>query len=177
MKKISVIFAIIFIFVIISGGCANNSRVEGELIRIHVRANSDLASDQEVKLAVKQNVVEYLTPVLENQTDFNEALKSVRAEISALEELANQTLRQNGKNYGASVRLTREFFPARAYENIVVESGVYDALIIELGEADGANWWCVIYPPLCFVNANDYGSSFSYKSKILELWQKYVSPS
>ena len=177
MKKLSVILAVTFFFVIISGGCANNSVGEGELLRIHVRANSNQAVDQSVKMVVKDKIVEYLSDELYYQTDYGEAIKTVEKSLTAIEAIANRALAENGMKYRATAKLKREYFPTRAYEDVVVESGVYDALIVELGKAEGDNWWCVIYPPLCFVNREEFGSEFRYKSKILELWRKYISPS
>ena len=89
--------------------------------------------------------------------------------------MCDETLYANGKNYRSRVIVCREYFPTRAYESVVVESGVYDALIIELGEGAGDNWWCVIYPPLCFVKSEDDG--VRYKSRIAELWRRFISRS
>ena len=104
-------------------------------------------------------------------TDLDYALKVVEENTDALEELSRRVLEENGFFYGATVRLAREEFPARTYGSITLPDGVYDALIIELGSGKGDNWWCVAFPPLCFVSAP--GGDFAYKSIIAELWQKY----
>ena len=82
--------------------------------------------------------------------------------------LANQVLAKNGFNYKATVAVRNEEFPTRVYEDLTLESGYYDALIVELGRAKGDNWWCVVYPPMCFTGNE---SGIIYKSKILEIIQ------
>lgn len=168
--------ALIFCFCLIFSGCnANNTKQEGNLLRIHVRANSNEQSDQAVKMLVKHAVVVYLEPLLENVDDIRVALEIVSAHEAKLKAVCDETLYENGKNYRSRVAVCREYFPTRAYENVVVESGVYDALIIELGEGAGDNWWCVIYPPLCFVKGEEEG--VHYKSRIAELWRRFISRS
>ena len=75
---------------------------------------------------------------------------------------------KNGFNYVSNIKINNEYFPTRTYANTTLESGYYDAVIIELGEAEGDNWWCVMYPPLCFVNKNENNMQIKYKSKIWE---------
>lgn len=168
--------SLIFCFCLIFSGCnANNTKQEGNLLRIHVRANSNEQSDQAVKMIVKQAVVAYLDPLIENAGDIAVALEIVSANKAELKEVCDETLYANGKNYRSRVTVCREYFPTRAYESVVVESGVYDALIIELGKGAGDNWWCVIYPPLCFVKSEEDG--VRYKSRIAELWRRFISRS
>lgn len=145
-----------------------------QYLRIHVRANSDGDEDQAVKYKVKDAIVQYLTPQLEGVSDVESAMDIVENNLCALEELSEYVLTDNGYFYGASVRLCREEFPARTYGSLTLESGVYDALIVELGSGQGDNWWCVVFPPLCFVS--DQKGEFAYKSKIAELWNKYIRP-
>lgn len=177
MKKIAVILTIVYLIVIILGGCANNMHEEGRLIRIHVRANSNTALDQNVKMLVKDEIVSFLSQRLMDETDYDRAIRTVKNSLSELDGIAEKALKKSGFNYGASVSLKNEYFPTRAYEGVVVESGFYDALIVNLGSGAGDNWWCVIYPPLCFVGREEYGEGFRYKSKILELWRKYFPSS
>lgn len=174
-KRIFIVAAsLIFCFCLIFSGCnANNTKQEGNLLRIHIRANSNEQSDQAVKMLVKQAVVVYLEPLLENACDISGAIEIVSSHAEELKAVCDGTLYENGKNYRSMVTVRREYFPTRAYENVVVESGVYDAVIIELGEGDGDNWWCVVYPPLCFVKSEDEG--VRYKSRIAELWRRFIS--
>ncbi len=144
-------------------GCIDNNKYGGELLRLHIRANSNSQTDQSVKLKVRDAVNEYICANVHKST-FDEAYADIETRLNELTELADKVLRENGFDYGATARLTNEYFPSRKYEDAVVPEGYYDALIIELGAADGDNWWCVIYPPLC------YGEGFKYKSFFAELF-------
>lgn len=175
MKKVISVILSFCIFMIFCGCDAHNKpEVEYSLIRIHIRADSNDEDDQSVKMLVKEAVVEYLSRELSDVQTFAEAYRELGARLDKIEEIADGVLGNAGFAYRASARLNNEYFPTRAYENVIVESGYYDALIINLGSGKGDNWWCVIYPPLCYVKADEC-AGFRYKSKIKELWEKYVS--
>lgn len=142
--------------------------VKEECIRIHVRANSNTTIDQEVKYVVKDAIVSYLTPYVSDASTFEEAKSTVQSRLSDVERVARETLRKSGFEYGVRVRLTREEFPARVYDGYTLEAGVYEALILELGAGTGDNWWCVLFPPLCF-SPSGKGETIEYKSKLAEL--------
>lgn len=152
--------------------CGNNNQGESQLLRLHIRAQSNSAADQAVKLKVRDSVVLYLESELKDVRDFETAKKEIDKRKGQIKQLADKVLNENGFTYRSTVTLSNEFFPTRMYEDLVVESGYYDALIILLGEGNGDNWWCVIYPPLCYVEA-EFGGDFRYKSKIKELIDKY----
>lgn len=174
MKKILCLLLSFCIFMIFCGCNAhNNDSAEYSLLRIHIRADSNDDDDQAVKMLVKEAVTNYLTGALDGVNTFDEAYGILEKSLDEIESRAEEVLTDNGFFYGAEAELNNEFFPTRAYENVVVESGFYDALIINLGSGKGDNWWCVIYPPLCFVST-EAGEGFKYKSKIKELWDKYV---
>lgn len=157
-------------------GCNAQTTTEPDyaLIRIHIRANSNQSCDQQVKMQVKESVTELLSSRLTVLNDFAAAYAAVSSALDDVERVAKKTLESNGFSYGARARLCEEYFPTRAYENVIVESGYYDALIVELGDGAGDNWWCVIYPPLCFVGRDD-SSGFRYASLIKELWKKFTT--
>lgn len=173
MKKFAC-FLVFAAVAVIFCGCAEHTTLDGEaLIRIHIRANSNAEADQSVKLVVRDAITEYLTAEIGGATTFAEAYDEISRRTGEIESIANAELRRNGFDYASKVRLTEEFFPTRAYENVIVESGYYDALIVELGSGEGDNWWCVIYPPLCFVSPKGAGD-VRYRSIIAELWRKFV---
>lgn len=153
-------------------GCGNNSTSEGQILRLHIRANSNSAADQAVKLKVRDAVVAYLEPRLSGANDVAEAKALAIGLTAELRRIGEEVLAAEGFGYGATARVCNEFFPTRMYDSLVVESGYYDALIIELGDGEGDNWWCVVYPPLCYLETT-VGSGFRYKSKIKELIDKY----
>lgn len=119
-------------------------------LRLHIVANSDSAVDQALKLQVRDAVVQYLTPLVQNTQTTAEAEALVLAELDNLQQLATAICADAG--YGCTARLGSFNFPAKRYGKAVLPAGVYHALKLELGQAAGHNWWCVIFPPLCFVN-------------------------
>ena len=155
-------------------GCGveeNNNIVASDYLRIHIRANSNNEEDQDVKYLVKDDIVEYLAPIISDCSDKGSMIDVVNENIANLESVANDILEENGFEYKSKVYIHEEYFPTRVYGDTVLEADVYDAIIVELGEASGNNWWCVVYPPLCF--AAPSGQNIVYKSKILEIIRKF----
>jgi stage II sporulation protein R len=138
-------------------------------LRIHIRADSDETGAQAVKYAVRDAVVDYLTPVAAKAQNFSQAAVLLESELAAVEGVANAVLRGQGFDYRANATLQTERFPTRKYGEFVLEEGEYLALIVKLGRGEGQNWWCVIYPPLCFAGQQN----IVYKSKILELIERW----
>ena len=185
MKKICIIFLLSIIISVtaigLEGGNAfknsfnadmvgsfyENGVVNEEYLRIHIRADSNAVQAQAVKYYVRDALVEYLAPFVaeyRTQASAAEGISSILGELSAV---ATGVLREKGFAYGAVARLAVEEFPTRVYDGCTLSAGKYLALIVELGSGEGDNWWCVVYPPLCF--AVDYGQAVIYKSKIKEI--------
>ncbi|MDR1939167.1 MAG: stage II sporulation protein R [Clostridiales bacterium] len=158
------------LFGTVKGGGAD----EREYLRIHIRANGNSAADQSVKYLVRDKIVEYLTPVLSETKNADDAAKKIKERLPEIESLTNGVLSANGYAYGAKADVREEAFPTRIYDGVTLESGVYNALIVELGRAEGDNWWCIAFPPLCFIPSEDDGSGVvKYRSKILEIIEKF----
>lgn len=154
-------------------GC-NEVSDTSNYLRIHIRANDNTPAGQAVKYAVKEEVTACLTPLLAGASTKQLAMQAVESSISAIKEICDGVLKEHGFDYAARVELRKENFPMRSYNEFTFESGCYDALIIELGEGKGDNWWCMVYPPLCFVGGENDGSGrISYKSKILEIIEEF----
>ena len=166
MKKVC-IFSLIFVLGIILVLFSSPTQTNSQYLRIHIRANSNLAVDQNVKYQVKDAVVDYMIPLLANCETITESKQVVGENLSQIENVAESILRQNGFSYHATASIKNEEFPTRSYGNLTLESGFYDALILNLGSGCGDNWWCVVYPPLCFVNGGTHANAF--KSRILEI--------
>ncbi len=126
-----------------------------DLVRLHIIANSDSPADQQIKLKVRDAVLNYLNSYLESAADSEEAKRIVAAHAGELATVANQTLAANNFNYPAAVQLGTFDFPLKSYGNLVLPAGRYEAVRILLGNGEGKNWWCVIFPPLCFVDATN----------------------
>lgn len=140
---------------------------ESEYLRIHIRADSNEPAAQSVKYYVRDAIVSYLTPLVAECETKAEATKALSARLGDLERVASETLREKGFFYGATAELKVERFPTRVYGEYTLPAGEYAALIVRLGSGEGDNWWCVVYPPLCF--AADNGTDVIYKSKIQEI--------
>jgi stage II sporulation protein R len=147
-----------------------------DYLRIHIRANSNSEIDQDIKYKVKEEIVNALSPILAGITTKQAAISAINKNIPLIEETANRALQANGFEYKSYASIARENFPERIYDGVTVAAGVYDALIINLGSGAGDNWWCVIYPPLCFTeNTINGDEGVIYKSKIKEIIQKYFN--
>ena len=169
MKKFLLVL-IISIFGFSTMGCnSTNSSV----VRIHIRANSNSESDQSVKLIVRDAVIDYITPLIADCGDAEDVKNTLSDNLSSIEDIADEVLDQNGFIYSSNAEVRNEYFPSRDYGGNTFPADYYDALILELGSGTGDNWWCVAYPPLCFVGENASGNSIKYKSKIVELINKY----
>lgn len=171
MKKIIGVLIVAVIGTVLFGG---NYEVKDSCVRIHIRANSNADIDQSVKYEVKDAVVEYLTPYISHLESSSEAKSIVQSKLTDIERVADKVLSNKGYGYRASAKLCREEFPARSYGEYTLAEGVYDALIIELGAGEGNNWWCVLFPPLCFTPRGE-GDTVEYRSKIAELCEKIFS--
>lgn len=169
MKKIVSIIFLIFCGLSL---CACGEKSD-DILRIHIRANSNSDVDQNIKLQVRDNVIEYITPII-TECDSCEEVKCVlSSSLSDIEEVADEVLSIGGFEYTSTASIRNEYFPTRSYGEKVFPADYYDALIVELGSGRGDNWWCVAYPPLCFIGEDVGGSSFKYRSKIVELINKY----
>ncbi len=157
---------IVIVLICIFQGMGKNE--ENEYLRIHIRANSNSAIDQEVKYKVKDEVVDSLIPLLADVRSKEDAFEILQQNLLFIENVANRVLEENGFLYTSTALLCEEEFPTRKYDNLVLESGYYDALILNLGMGEGDNWWCVVYPPLCFTSSEN-STNFVYISKILEI--------
>lgn len=124
------------------------------VIRFHVRANSDEKEDQLLKEEVKANLVEYISPLLEQCSTKEESKIVLEDEMGELEKIALKTIQEKGYDYPVTVYFSMEEFPVKEYGDILVPSGEYEALRVDIGEAAGQNWWCLIYPPLCIVDGS-----------------------
>lgn len=122
------------------------------LIRFHVLANSNSEQDQSLKLKVRDDVIKYLKPKLENSNDIKQTEKIIKYEKNNIIKICKNTIRQNGYSYDVDVNLGYSKFPTKQYSSVVLPSGQYKSLKITIGKGQGKNWWCVMFPPLCFVD-------------------------
>ena len=125
---------------------------KNKLIRFHVIANSDSDEDQNLKLKVRDAVIDYLQPKLELSNSVEESESIIKSEYKELENISKNIILENGYKYDVSVGIDYSTFPTKQYSNVVLPAGEYKALRIIIGDGKGKNWWCVMFPPLCFVD-------------------------
>ena len=174
MKKLLVLFLVIAA-VAATIFCVNAlpspaAQAENDYLRIHVRANSNSAEDQQVKYEVKDEIVRFITPYVAECVTKEAAMEVMRGQLPQIAEVADKALKERGYTYGARASVRAEDFPTRVYGELTLEAGVYDALIVELGTGTGDNWWCVIYPPLCFTSAT---ADVHYRSIFYDIINKF----
>jgi stage II sporulation protein R len=166
MRKICITFLLLFIIILTVAVGLKSDESSVEYLRIHIRANSNSEKDQSVKYEIKDKVISYLTPYIANCNTKSQAIKLLNDKKDELTDMIDNLLIDRGFSYKSNVAVRNEKFPTRVYEDFTLEEGFYDAVIVELGKGAGDNWWCVVYPPLCFTGN---GSEVYYKSKILEI--------
>lgn len=132
------------------------ARIAPEILRFHVLANSNSKEDQQLKLEVKSLLIDTIQKGLPKGADKEETSTYIEEHRSSLEQTAETYMKQAGYDYQADVQLTSCYFPTKAYGDVVLPCGNYDATQVVIGNGRGRNWWCVLYPQLCFVNAS-YG--------------------
>ena len=135
---------------------ANNisTDLSNNLLRLHVIANSDSIQDQTLKYIIRDNLLNYMNNICKDCQTKQEAIIIVEKNINEFEKIALNTIKENGFNYTVSIKIGEFQFPTKTYGDISLPAGFYDALRVEIGEAHGQNWWCVMFPPLCFVDVS-----------------------
>ena len=133
---------------------AVSSNLSDSVFRLHIIANSDSSADQELKLKVRDNIINYMNTLTSNSSDKKDVISMVNNHLDSFKEIALNTIKGNGYNYDVNIEIGNFHFPTKSYGDISFPAGNYDALKIEIGDAIGQNWWCVLFPPLCFVNSS-----------------------
>ncbi len=154
----------IFIASIIMGLCITSmlqsyadgiiKNISSKVLRLHVVANSNTFEDQDLKLRVRDGIINYLAPVLDGVTNTDKAKQIIENNIEQIKKEAEKIIKKYGYNYNVTVNTGNFEFPTKIYESTKFPKGKYDAVKIEIGNGRGNNWWCVLYPQLCFSKGN-----------------------
>lgn len=147
---ISILFCAVWVTV---SNAREVSDMTDKLIRIHVIANSDSAEDQELKLKVRDGILEAVAEAVDGVADKQEAMVRIFEKLAEIENRAEKIILENGADCGVSATLKKEEFGERRYDDFTLPAGTYDSLCVRIGEAKGHNWWCVCYPSLCVGSA------------------------
>jgi stage II sporulation protein R len=150
---ISAIFVALAILVAYSAEAYGDlSEIKGKVIRLHVLANSDSLQDQELKNKVRNKIISIFNEEFEGISHKPDSSNLIVEKLSQIRDEAEKIIKEEGYDYDVDVYYGNYKFPRKAYEEIVLPEGYYDALKIEIGRAEGSNWWCVMFPPMCFVD-------------------------
>lgn len=155
MKKVILAIIIGLIITIYVSNYSENvqANLAHNLIRFHVIANSDTAEDQALKLKVRDRIIKETGHFFDDSGNINQTKEIIRKNMEVIEDVARQEIREWGKDYDVKVSLGTYPFPTKKYGDVTLPAGNYEALRVVIGEGQGANWWCVLFPPLCFVDA------------------------
>ncbi len=171
MKKTVMIAFFLGVFIAVSVvltlGSAEESLSQG-VIRLHVRANSNLQSDQELKLKVRDRILKDTGVLFQNVSDTANAKLLTKENMEFIQDIAQDEVINNGYNYPVKVSFGKSTFPERTYSGLCLPAGTYEALVVQIGSAEGDNWWCVMFPPLCFVEESCEGISNQSEQILIE---------
>jgi len=196
MNKTMKIFVPIFLFLLLISAYVTpfiqtSERISDDVFRLHILANSDNEEDQQLKLKVRDAVLKKGQNVFTDCSSLEEIIASCESNIDLFEETATECIKENGYNYSVNAYVDKEYFNTREYEEITLPSGIYNALKIEIGEAKGNNWWCVMFPAICLSAVSDSemnnildeeeielinsDNKFEIRFKIVEIYEKIKS--
>lgn len=188
-KRIISVLLIIILSFLLTASVSPCSRPKQEFLRFHVIANSDSQKDQALKLKVRDRLLEEFGPVLGQSCSLEESRLLLLGKIHEIEQVAQQEVDKHSTGYRVQAVFGHFDFPTKAYGNMVLPAGNYQALRVVIGKGQGANWWCIMFPPLCFVDIShgvakedvDFTEDMKedtkvvYKFKIAEWWDKLIS--
>ncbi len=190
-KEISVVLGLVLAVFLTQQ--SSFARVCGEIrqdtLRLHIRAASDSLADQQDKLAVRDAILEQAEDIFETQSSRQGAELSAQKNLDKIQQIAQNVLKSRGSKHQAKVYLTDMFFDTIKYADFTMPAGEYRALRVDIGEAEGKNWWCVLFPPLCVPSAQQVQQTAAYSPRekgvlqggfeirfaLVELWQQLVS--
>lgn len=174
MKKLfCIVLAIFFAALLLSyknevKGQQLEKSISNKLIRFHILANTDSLEDQNLKLKVKDEVLKFISPKLKKCKTIEESRKVLKDNNQQIINTAKKIIKQNGYNYDVKAFLVHDNFPIKSYGNITLPAGNYEAYKIIIGKGNGHNWWCVMFPPLCFVDITRGEPAYEENKKNME---------
>ena len=173
-KSVFIIFLIIITYVIIGNVFASNNIIPDDAIRIRVIANSNSEYDQEIKVKVKDTLEKDMYNILKNTTDLVEARKLINNNLKRVERNIDKTLQKESYKLPFNVNFGLNYFPKKEFKGITYDEGYYESVVVTLGEGLGDNWWCVLFPPLCMLEAEETNTSdVEYTTLVKTIIDKY----
>lgn len=171
-KTIFVFLGIILTYIITGNVIATNDLIPDEAIRIRVIANSNSEYDQEIKLKVKERVEYDMYDLLKNTTDLEEARELIKNNLNSVEENIDTILQNEDYKLPFSINFGLNYFPEKKFKGITYKEGYYESVVVTLGDGLGDNWWCVLFPPLCMIEAEE-STDVEYTTIVKTIIDKY----
>lgn len=157
LKRFFVLLFLLLAFLFVSALSYVNAvseNIASGVLRLHVIANSNTQADQSLKLKVRDRLLDHMNFLTENCHSKQEVIEIAKKHQNDFEEIARQVIRENGFDYEVTTEIGRSDFPTKYYGDVTLPAGTYDAFKVKIGKAQGQNWWCVMFPPLCFVDVS-----------------------
>lgn len=157
MKRFFVLLLLLTLFILVSALSyvnAVSSNIADSVFRLHVIANSDSEEDQALKLKVRDELLSYMNTLAKDCSSKEEVVALAKEHQAEFKAIAQKVISDNGFSYPVTIQIGDSNFPTKTYGDISLPAGTYDALRVQIGEAKGKNWWCVMFPPLCFVDVS-----------------------
>ena len=175
MKRAIFLFlGIIVIYILIGNVVASNDIIPDDAIRIRVIANSNSDYDQEIKLKVKERLEYDMYNILKNTTDLEEARNLINDNLDKVESNIDKTLHKENYKLPFSINFGLNYFPEKEFKGITYDEGYYESVVVTLGEGLGDNWWCVLFPPLCMLEAEETNTTdVEYTTLVKTIINKY----
>ena len=175
MKKAIFLFVgIVITYMVIGNVVSANDIIPDDAIRIRVIANSNSEYDQEVKMKVKETLEYDMYNILKDTTDLEEARLLIKNNLSSVEENIDKTLQQENYELPFTINFGLNYFPEKEFKGIIYEEGYYESVVVTLGEGLGDNWWCVLFPPLCMLEAEETETTdVEYTTLVKTIIDKY----
>lgn len=173
MKYIPLFILVFICYFLLSNVVAKNTIIPDDAIRVRVIANSNSDYDQEMKKKVKDKVQIDMYNLLKNTNGSNNAKKIINSNLNLVSSDIKEVLDNNNYNLKYDVNYGKNYFPEKKYRGVTYKEGYYDSLVVTLGEGKGDNWWCVLFPPLCLLEADD-SHDVKYTTAVNEMVDKYL---
>ena len=157
LKTTLLLMFLLFVYVLIAASSYTKAvctDIANNVFRLHVIANSDSEEDQNLKYIVRDSILSYVNGILENINNKEDVVLTINNHIDEIKNIAQQAVYNEGFTYDVEIEVGNFKFPTKTYGNISFPPGLYDALRVKIGNASGKNWWCVMFPPLCFVDVS-----------------------
>lgn len=172
-KTIFILITIFLIYYIIGVASEEIIKIPDEAIRFRVIANSNSTQDQDVKYKVKDEVESYMASILQNVDNIDESRTIISTNLDNISNKVTNVFNRNNYKLNYMVNFGLNYFPEKEFKGITYDAGYYESLVITIGEGKGDNWWCVLFPPLCMLEAEE-STDVEYKSFVKEIVDKYI---